>query len=688
MKFIYDAYAWLIERRCFYVFCFFVALLPLVGAGARRAIRSNSNDVSAWLPDAYPETAALNWYQEKFNHGSDHVVLLSWGECRLRDDWREFVGDKYDKLVEEHPEKYSYQNQALYLSDQRLPLLAEKLLSKGDGPALFADVVTGPEMLIQLTAKYDREKQAEQIAKGKTPNGLGLDPETALHRLEGTLVGPNYLHGLKLDRDAQDRAVIEAVEIGSQASKLDLRVGDVVQSVNERPTPTYEAAVEELRGVYNDGEDSGKFKIAVAGSHGSHAEEMTWEAPKPGRQTCALVTLSEYAVGDKRLRGSVARIAELAQQCDIPTDRANPDMLRMGGPPIDNVSIDIEGERTLIRLAILSFIVGLIMCWLCFRDVKITLMVFLSALFSEGTSLALVWYTGGRVDAILMSMPSLIYVLTISGAIHIVNYYRDSVVETGVATAASRAVAKGFVPCLLAAATTAVGLASLYISPLMPIRNFGVYSAISVLTSLIWIFLFVPAVLQLWPMSEKKVLQLKKKAALAAADPASAADNPWARIGEWMKWAPRNRRLYPSPQCAGDGGLCRRAGFLRRGYSAEDDDQRHANETLLRRRRHHPRLHLAGVQTRRAGADGGGAARGQHGARRCDGPADRRNIHLDLYRFQRREAQHGAAALRRPEPPGATSVARRRPAARGRQDVRQRARLIYEISVNGRRRHP
>jgi len=243
------------------------------------------------------------------------------------------------------------------------------------------------------------------------------------------------------------------------------------------------------------------------------------------RKTCLVVTLSPVAKG-KRLHSTLAVIHKLAQQCNIepvpPVDdrplvvrvadgvveffaeiiygRAPPpEGLHLGGPPVDNVAIDQEGQRTLYRLAGLSAIVGLGISWLCFRSMRLTFMVFFTALLSAGTGLAVVYFTGSYTDAVLLSMPSLVYVLAISGGIHIVNYYHDAIREHGLAGAPERALRHGFLPCFLAALTTALGLGSLVISDVVPIAKFGTYSASGVMTTLLLIFLFLPAMLYFAP---------------------------------------------------------------------------------------------------------------------------------------------------------------------------------------------
>lgn len=212
-----------------------------------------------------------------------------------------------------------------------------------------------------------------------------------------------------------------------------------------------------------------------------------------GQQTCLILSLTEQAKA--KPRATLDYLLSVAEnECAL--TRAD---IRMGGPPVDNVAIDVEGERTLYRLAGLSAFVGLVVSWWCLRSYRLTLIVFLASLISAGISLSLVWYSGEKMNAVLLTMPSLVYVLTLSGAIHIVNYYRDAIHEHGWANATASAIQKAWAPCTLAAVTTAVGLGSLYISDLIPIQLFGLYSALGVLATLFVLFLFVPAMVYLWP---------------------------------------------------------------------------------------------------------------------------------------------------------------------------------------------
>ncbi len=235
------------------------------------------------------------------------------------------------------------------------------------------------------------------------------------------------------------------------------------------------------------------------------------------RVTCLIVYLSEEATSDnKTMRAAIENIETVAAtDCAI-----DPDTIHMGGPPVDNITIDKEGEATLVRLALLSGFVGVGLSYWCFRSLKLTSIVFAVGVLSAGMSLAVVFYFGvlvevmalgmpsprlGTVDAILMSMPAVVYVLGLSGAIHIVNYYRDARRESGLHDAAESAVRFGWAPCTLAAFTTAVGLGSLYTSDILPIKKFGMFTAIAVMGTVAVLFTVLPVFLHRFPISDKLV---------------------------------------------------------------------------------------------------------------------------------------------------------------------------------------
>jgi predicted RND superfamily exporter protein len=212
-----------------------------------------------------------------------------------------------------------------------------------------------------------------------------------------------------------------------------------------------------------------------------------------GRQSCAILTLSP--LGKENLGEALEQIYATATG-QLGIDRES---IRMGGPPVDNVAIDVEGERMLLKLMVLSGIVGLGLAWWYLRDVRLTAMVFVGGVYSAAISLALVHALGGRINSVLLTMPSVVYTAGLSAAIHIINYYRHGRTQEGLDGAAERGLKAAWIPCSLSAGTTSLGLISLCSSELVPIRNFGFYTAVGVITTLGFMFLYLPSALQLWP---------------------------------------------------------------------------------------------------------------------------------------------------------------------------------------------
>jgi uncharacterized protein len=262
--------------------------------------------------------------------------------------------------------------------------------------------------------------------------------------------------------------------------------------------------------LYFKGVQSGRSLLEQL-THGQHAlaypeavERLKGALIGPdGRQTCVIVSLDPATtsklkpiLGHGQYRvfrpsippGVLRRLVAAAGIADAD--------LRLGGPPVDNIAIDEEGERTLIRLAGLSGLLGLFLAWWSLRSLVLTWIVVFCSVTSAAAALAVIWATGETVDAIVLSMPSLVYVLAISGAVHFINYYKDAT-QHGLHGATERGVIHALKPAILCSVTTSLGLMSLCASELVPIRKFGLYSASGVMILNVVLFLLLPSTLHL-----------------------------------------------------------------------------------------------------------------------------------------------------------------------------------------------
>ena len=233
-----------------------------------------------------------------------------------------------------------------------------------------------------------------------------------------------------------------------------------------------------------------------------------------GRQTCLIVSLDPTTTA--KLKPILGKGQTRIFRPNVPPGvlrrliaevGISDDQLHLGGPPVDNISIDEEGERTLVRLAGLSGLIGVVLAWWSLRSVVLTFIVISCAVTSVAASMAMIWATGETVDAIVLSMPSLVYVLAISGAVHFISYYRDAVQGEGLFGATERAVVHALKPAVLCSTTTSLGLLSLCASELTPIRKFGLYAASGVMILTIVLYLLLPSALHLIGYAKRWVVE-------------------------------------------------------------------------------------------------------------------------------------------------------------------------------------
>ncbi|MCL4204391.1 MAG: MMPL family transporter [Pirellulaceae bacterium] len=260
-----------------------------------------------------------------------------------------------------------------------------------------------------------------------------------------------------------------------------------------------------------------------------------WLVGADGLSTCVVGFLSHEGWWDRHATiGAVAAIAR-----EIGVDRQS---LRLGGPAVDSVAIDQVSQQWLAPLGLASGLLGIVLAWFCLRQVRLVAPVFLYAAFLWIASLAAVELFGSSMDAVMTVMPALVYVLAVSSAIHMTGYYRRVLREQPGRCAATAAVKMGWAPCTAAAMTTALGLGSLMVSQVVPIRKFGFYAALGTLLALGFLFLLWPALLTWFgPRSGNRSPNDRSgsgadRTGLRDAEASAADANCRARVPWWQGW--------------------------------------------------------------------------------------------------------------------------------------------------------
>ncbi|MEM6365067.1 MAG: MMPL family transporter [Planctomycetota bacterium] len=213
-----------------------------------------------------------------------------------------------------------------------------------------------------------------------------------------------------------------------------------------------------------------------------------------GEQT--MLVLNYTDAGKKQRRKTLDQFRDvIATAVDV-----DPDEIVMVGGPIDGSIIDREAFRSIERFTLPSVLVGAVICIWCLRSVLLAAVVLVIALIGQGVALAAVAWSGQDMNAILIVLPPLVFVLTASAGIHLSNYYLDKTKEEpqiDPVDAARFALVTGAWPCILAASTTIVGLGSLALVRLWPVSLFGEIAAGTVFLTLALLLLILPGVMVL-----------------------------------------------------------------------------------------------------------------------------------------------------------------------------------------------
>ncbi|MFN7873707.1 MAG: efflux RND transporter permease subunit [Pirellula sp.] len=175
--------------------------------------------------------------------------------------------------------------------------------------------------------------------------------------------------------------------------------------------------------------------------------------------------------------------------------------IKLVGTLYEAYAVDEAAEGTLKKLVLPSSLLGLLISWLCLGRLRSAMVVLAIAGLGQLVAVSLVYYTGLQFSAVLIVLPTLVFMLTLSGAVHLINYFADAATTihhapnaTNLASAGIHAVSYGWKPCLLSSLTTMLGMGSLITSQLIPVRQFGIYSAIGLGIATLLLLIAFPAV--------------------------------------------------------------------------------------------------------------------------------------------------------------------------------------------------
>ena len=182
--------------------------------------------------------------------------------------------------------------------------------------------------------------------------------------------------------------------------------------------------------------------------------------------------------------------------------------LFLGGVPMiaaDMISF-VKSDLVVFGTGIMIFII--ITLSIIFRRTTWVLLPLVTCALSATFMLGLITWLDWRMTVISSNFVALLLIITLSITIHLVVYYREMVAsfpdlsQRELVTRTTRFMSK---PCIYTALTTIVAFASLVISGIRPVIDFGWMMTLGVTVALILAFIILPCTLMLLPKPKRVV---------------------------------------------------------------------------------------------------------------------------------------------------------------------------------------
>lgn len=162
-------------------------------------------------------------------------------------------------------------------------------------------------------------------------------------------------------------------------------------------------------------------------------------------------------------------------------------------------------EKELSMLLLLALVFVIIVLAFLFKTLKGVAMPLAALLTSIVWTMGFLALTGKSIDVLVVIIPPILLIVALSDVIHFVNKYDDFILRklSKEQSLKSTIIFIGKATCLTSI-TTSIGFMSLYVIPIAPIRDFGLYTAAGVLFAFLITFLLIPSILYFFPKPVEK----------------------------------------------------------------------------------------------------------------------------------------------------------------------------------------
>jgi predicted RND superfamily exporter protein len=188
--------------------------------------------------------------------------------------------------------------------------------------------------------------------------------------------------------------------------------------------------------------------------------------------------------------------------------QVTPDQYHLTGSSVISAELDKLGGKEANKVFFISALcISFILLLFYLRNWKTALGFWIIMVWSIYATLAAIKLCGGEMNFIMGSVSVLVMIFTISMSIQYLGYFQEA---SHTSSQVGIAFKEAWQPCFFAQLTTLIGLLSLQASDILPVRQFGMGSAIGcIIATLVGMFI-TPAVLVMFPLKEFKENQFER----------------------------------------------------------------------------------------------------------------------------------------------------------------------------------
>lgn len=206
----------------------------------------------------------------------------------------------------------------------------------------------------------------------------------------------------------------------------------------------------------------------------------------------------------------VSDLHEILKSSDV-----DPDSASFAGLGHNLYTLDKEGLESPFRMVPWIVLLAFALTFLFVRNFWLAVFINALGIYTGCLSFNLIYLADIDMNAIIWPLPTLTMLLSVSSSLHFLNYFRRAAETSGDVeqpltwvekrSIAERAVQIALKPTLCCTVTTSIGLLSLLLSTSLPVRQFGLYGAMSVVTANALMLLLFPPLLIMIGLADKHV---------------------------------------------------------------------------------------------------------------------------------------------------------------------------------------